>query len=166
MAKHSSVTLKSTRGRFLPSPASSSLASQIERILFKRGYSRDGNEESAQTGKTTWRKKSRRSLVNDGRWTIVNADDMLAGQGRSFLIPNYIRDVSMKVTRRTNERSTETRWFFYILDILRLVFFLHEQWSLKIEENNLPTESKFNGETNTRQRDINARSKFAELRSE
>lgn len=104
MAKHSSVTLKSTRGRFLPSPASSLLASQIESVLFKRGYSRDGNEESAQTRKTTWRKKSRRSpVLVDDRWTIVNADDMLPGQGRSFLIPNYIRDVSMKVTRRTND---------------------------------------------------------------
>lgn len=78
MAKHSSVTLKSTRGRFLRPlllPASSLLASQIETILFKTGGSRDGNEESAQTRKTTWRKKSRRFDVLvapwgriDGRW--------------------------------------------------------------------------------------------------
>lgn len=42
-----------------------------------------------------------RGPVGTNRWTM-NADDMLPGQGRrSFLIPNYIRDVSMKVTRRT-----------------------------------------------------------------
>lgn len=123
MAKHSSVTLKSTRGRFLPQPISSLLASQIERILF-RG-SRDGNEESAQTRKTQREIRNRDDRPRgpgDDRWTIVNADDMLPGQGRcSFLIPNYIRDVSMKITRRTilASRSTETRRFFYIFGILR-----------------------------------------------
>lgn len=125
MAKHSSVTLKSTRGRFLPLSRRCSLPKSRE-FVFNRG-SRDGNEESAQTRKATRRKKSRRSPSSswprgDDRWTIVNADDILPGQGRcSFPIPNYIRDVSTKVTRRTilAPRSTETRRFFYIFGILR-----------------------------------------------
>lgn len=75
-----------------------------------------------------------RGPVGTNRWTM-NADDMLPGQGRrSFLIPNYIRDVSMKVTRRTIlvPRSRETRRFFCILGI---PFFEQQSRDVKSKEN-------------------------------
>lgn len=94
-----------------------------------------------------------RGPVGTNRWTM-NADDMLPGQGRrSFLIPNYIRDVSMKVTRRSSTIEENEMVFLYLWDsFLRATIAGRE-----IEGKRLPTESKFNGDTNI------ARSKFAEF---
>ena len=79
---------------------------------------------------------------------------MLPGQGRrSFLIPNYIRDVSMKVTRRSSTIEENEMVFLYLWDsFLRAIIAGRE-----IEGKRLPTESKFNGDVNI------ARSKFAEF---
>lgn len=94
-----------------------------------------------------------RGPVGTNRWTM-NADDMLPGQGRrSFLIPNYIRDVSMKVTRRSSTIEENEMVFLYLWDsFLRATIAGRE-----IEGKRLPTESKFNGDVNI------ARSKFAEF---
>lgn len=86
-------------GASYPHHFASLSASQIERILF-RWWPRDSKNPRDRGKRRDAR--NREVLVAPGTIDgIVNADEILSGQGRSFPLANYNRDVSMKVTWRT-----------------------------------------------------------------